>query len=129
MERVYIEQTKLTPKIQFDPEKHTLKMEGQSYPENAFTFYKPVLLWLDAYLAESDQPIVLEIYFHIPYINASSSKCIMMVLEKLENAYRNGKRVSICWYYSPEDDTAVECAKTFKEDLLLPFAITLRAWE
>lgn len=124
MERLYIEQTKSTPKIQFDPEIHKLRIEGQSYPENAFKFYEPILAWLDTYLAGVDRQIVLEIYFHMPYINTSSSKCIMMLLEKLENAYQNGKQVAVRWYYDIENDTAVECAEEFKEDLFVPFEIT-----
>lgn len=60
----------------------------------------------------------------MPYINTSSSKCIMMLLEKLENAFCNGKKVAVRWYYETENEIAMECAEEFKEDLTLPFEIT-----
>jgi Domain of unknown function (DUF1987). len=122
MENLYIGKTKSTPEINFEPEKAKLKIEGQSYPENAFKFYEPVLTWLDEYLRQLDHEVVLEIYFHMPYINTSSSKCVMMLLEKLEDAYRNGKKVAVRWYYEQENEMALECAEEFKEDLTLPFA-------
>lgn len=123
MEKLYIEKTKTTPQIVFDPENSTLRIEGQSYPENAFKFYQPIFKWLDTQLAEVKQEIVLEIYFHMPYINTSSSKCVMMLLEKLEDAYQEGKKIVIRWYYHVDNEMALECAEEFKEDLTLPFEI------
>ena len=42
MSNLYIEQTKSTPRIQFEADSNKLRIEGQSYPENAFKFYEPV---------------------------------------------------------------------------------------
>lgn len=124
MECLYIEKTKSTPEIHFDPTNCKLSIEGQSYPENAFKFYEPLFTWLDSYLQQLEQEVVLEIYFHMPYINTSSSKCMMMLLEKLDEAYQKGKKVAVRWYYDVENDTALECAEEFKEDLVIPFEIS-----
>lgn len=124
MSSLYIEKTKSTPKIQFDLQSYRMRIEGQSYPENAFKFYEPVFAWLDNHLRQVEQEVVLEIYFHMPYINTSSSKCIMMLLEKLEEAYKDGQKIVIRWYYDSDNDMALDCAEEFKEDLTLPFDIT-----
>jgi len=121
MESLYVEKTKSTPEIQFDIRNNKLRIEGQSYPENAFKFYEPIFAWLDEHLQEFEREVVLEIYFYMPYINTSSSKCIMMLLEKLDNAYREGRKIAVRWYYDIENETALECAEEFKEDLTLPF--------
>lgn len=123
MEDLFIEQTKSTPKVSFDARNAKLSIEGQSYPENAFKFYEPIFVWLNEYLEQLQQNAVLEIYFHMPYINTSSSKCMMMLFEKLEEAYEVGKTVTIRWYYDKENEIALECAEEFKEDLSLPFEI------
>lgn len=123
MEGLFIEQTKSTPKVIFDPQNAKLSIEGQSYPENAFKFYEPIFAWLDEYLKQVQQEAVLEIYFHMPYINTSSSKCMMMLFEKLEEAYEEGRTVTIRWYYDQGNELALECAEEFKEDLSLPFEI------
>ncbi|SMC51771.1 DUF1987 domain-containing protein [Sporomusa malonica] len=124
MKGLYVEKTKSTPEIQFEPEKFKLRIEGQSYPENAFKFYEPIFAWIDDYLQQLEAEVVLEIYFHMPYINTSSSKCVMMLLEKLEDAYQAGKKVAIRWYYDVENETALECAEEFREDLTIPFEIS-----
>ena len=123
MEALVIEQTKSTPEIHFDPVNNLLSIKGQSYPENSFKFYEPVFAWLDEYLASVETQVTVRIYFHMPYINTSSSKCIMMLLEKLESAHQQGRKVSVRWYYDEENEMALECAEEFKEDLELKFDI------
>ncbi|HWR40357.1 MAG TPA: DUF1987 domain-containing protein [Patescibacteria group bacterium] len=125
MEVLYIEQTKSTPRVEFNATSGKLSIEGQSYPENAFRFYEPVFGWLENYLNATDQEVVLDIYFHMPYINTSSSKCIMMMLEILEKSHQQGKKVMVRWYYDAENEEALECAEEFKEDLAMPFEIKL----
>lgn len=44
---LFIEQTKSTPKVLFDHQNAKLSIQGQSYPENAFQFYEPIIAWLD----------------------------------------------------------------------------------
>lgn len=119
MEKFYREETKGTPKVDFDPSTNILVLKGQSYPENAFKFYEPILQWLDQYLEEVDGEILVEL--SLPYINTSSSKCMMMFLEKLEDAYNQGKKITINWYYDEENESELECAEEFQEDVTVPF--------
>ena len=123
MEVLHIEGTKSTPEIRFDPQNNKFSITGQSYPENAFKVYEPAFVWMDAYLKTLEQEVVVELYFHMPYINTSSSKCIMMFLEKLDEAHQAGKKIMIRWFYDKENEMALECAEEFQEDLLLPFEI------
>ena len=127
MRELYIEKTKSTPEVRFDTQNNKLVIDGQSYPENAFKFYEPIFTWLEEYLQDARQGVVLEFYYYMPYINTSSSKCIMMLLEKLENAHKRGQAVSVRWYYDAENEMALECAEEFKEDLTLPFQISSAA--
>lgn len=121
MNRLFIENTKATPEIDFNPEDNILKIKGQSYPENAFKFYEPLFSWVDEFLMQLEGEIAIEIHFKMPYINSSSSKCIMMFLEKFDDAYSNGKTIIINWHYDPDNESSLECAEEFKEDLNLPF--------
>lgn len=123
MDRLFIEQTKGTPQIDFDPISNTLKIKGQSYPENAFKFYEPIFKWVDEYFVQAEGEISIEIDFELPYINSSSSKCIMMLLDKFEEAHNDGKKVQLNWYYDEENESGLECAEEFKEDLALTFNI------
>ncbi len=121
MERFYIEKTKGSPEINFDPDINVLVIRGQSYPENAFKFYEPVFKWVDYFLAGDRTSVHIEI--NLSYINTSSSKCIMMLLERFEKAYRDGMELTLNWYYDVENESELECAEDFKEDITLPMKI------
>jgi hypothetical protein len=117
-----LEATRSTPEIIFNPRSHELSVRGQSYPENSFKFYEPILQWVDAYLLNVGDEKV-DIQFCLPYINTSSSKCIMMLLEKFNKAYHDGKKLNLTWFCSEDNESEIECAEEFKEDLDLPFQI------
>ncbi|MOA55695.1 hypothetical protein D3C78_1795300 [compost metagenome] len=47
----------------------------------------------------------------------------MMLLDRLEEAYLGGKLIALIWYYHSDNESELECAEEFKEDLTLPFHI------
>jgi hypothetical protein len=115
VERLVIAATKSTPTVDFDAKQKQLAIRGESYPENAFQFYEPILQWLDSFLQQSPVEGPIEMSLQLPYINTSSSKCVMMILEKLEKAKEQGSRAIVNWYYDPENENELECAEEFKE--------------
>ena len=123
MEPLHIAATKSTPAVAFDEMTNVLTVTGQSYPENAFKFYEPIFEWIDSYLTRLLSDTEATIEFQMPYINTSSTKCLMMLLDKFDTAYSEGKRVGIRWYCSPDNESEFECAEELKEDLSLPFDI------
>ena len=129
MEKLCIECTKSTPRVILDPDKNSITLQGQSYPENAFKFYEPILQWVDEYLAQLDTTAVVTIDFHFPYINTSSSKCLMMLLEKFDEAYHQGKKLTLNWFYQEGNENELDCAEEFKDDLDLPFHLIPRTDE
>ncbi|MBC2726413.1 DUF1987 domain-containing protein [Desulfosporosinus sp.] len=121
METLIFQATKATPLIDFDADKGILTLKGQSYPENAFKFYDPVFSWIDSYLAT--YPPQIQINMRLSYVNTSSSKCIMMLLENFEKAFKQGVSIELNWYCDMENESEVECAEEFKEDISFPFEI------
>ncbi|WP_102347588.1 DUF1987 domain-containing protein [Bacillus sp. Marseille-P3661] len=123
MEKLLIESTKSSPEVVLDPENNIISFKGQSYPENAFKFYEPIFNWVEKYIENIEEEVQVEIELNLPYINTSSTKCFMMLLELFDEAYLEGKKVGITWYYNEENESELECAEEFKEDLSLPFNI------
>ena len=108
--------TERSPEIVFDFEKNHLIVRGESYPEDVTTFYGPVFDVLDRYLAELGSGDC-RFEFELIYFNSSSAKIIMIVLEKLERAARNGASIDVHWKYDGEDDTMEELGHEFGEDV------------
>lgn len=126
MNPLHLSATKSTPEVVYVPESNLLRFLGQSYPENAYKFYEPIFAWVDECLKQlGGQTFTIEM--QLPYINTSSTKCIMMMLEKFDEAYSEGKQVALNWYYDPDNENELECAEEFKEDLSLPFHIIPKA--
>ena len=121
MEPFIVEQTKSTPLVAFNAESRMLIIKGQSYPENSFKFYEPILQWLDDFFTMDRDDRLISLEVSLPYINTSSSKCMLMLLEKFEEAKEDGKNIVVNWYYDQDNESELECAEDFKEFVELKF--------
>lgn len=115
MEALYVEKTKSSPEVYFNPETGILKITGQSYPENAFKFYEPLFDWIDDYFELFNKDI--EVHISLIYLNTSSIKCLMDIIYKFEQASLKGRKIIINWYYRASNRNILECGAEFKEDL------------
>ena len=113
MDRLYIEETKSSPKIDFNPQTGILIIEGQSYMENAFKFYKSLFEWMDEYFEFNTENVQVDI--RLSYLNTSSTKCLMDIIFKLEQVVQIGKKVKVNWYYKSRN--ILECGEELQEDL------------
>jgi SiaC family regulatory phosphoprotein len=111
-----IEATSRTPAVVFDFASNHLKISGESYPEDVTEFYRPVFDALDAYLGAVGQGS-FRFDFELIYLNSSSAKAVMMLMDKLEAAAKDGASVDVYWFYDKEDDTMQELGEEFGEDL------------
>lgn len=117
MQNIDIPATARTPAVKFDFAQSHLKLVGESYPEDVTEFYNPIFASLDAYLAAlGDGRCRFD--FELIYLNSSSAKAIMMLMDKLDAAAANGATVDVYWYYDKEDDTMQELGEEFGEDLV-----------
>ena len=105
-----------TPAIDFDFGKNYLKLSGESYPEDVTEFYHPVFSALDTYLATLG-PGSCRFDFELIYLNSSSAKAVMMLMDKLDAAAAKGATVDIYWFYDEKDDSMRELGEEFGEDL------------
>lgn len=122
MNNLDIAQTNSTPAIATDWAAGTLTMRGDSYPENSFALFQPVLDWVQAYLEQTDRP--LQVNLELLYINTSSVRALMDILDMLEEAYQQHQRgVRVTWHYEQANGRVAELAAEFKEDCSFPFAI------
>lgn len=120
MEFIPIAPTSSTPLISYNPATATLCIVGESYPENSFDFYAPVLAWLKASLA--DLP-ALTLDIAISYMNSSSTKCAFDILDAMEDAYCRGAKIAVIWRYDRENPRSYEMAEDFREEVSFPFEI------
>jgi len=122
MEPVDIKATLSSPAINFDTDNNTLHIRGESYPENSFDFYEPIISWLKTSLQELSE-ITLDIA--ITYMNSSSTKCTLDIMDVLEDAHERGVKTCIIWRYDRENPRSYEMAEDFREEVTFSFEIAV----
>ena len=122
MTDITIASTQSTPEIHSNWTAGTLHMRGDSYPENSHELFHQVFEWLEQFLAQHPaRPLTLEL--HLLYLNTSSVKALMDILDLLESAHQDSKPVTVRWYYDARNERVAELAGEFKEDCTFPFDI------
>jgi SiaC family regulatory phosphoprotein len=122
MNKLTIDGTQSTPAIHADPVSGIVDMRGDSYPENSYELFSPVIDWLEAYVGNGDRPLTLNL--QLLYLNTSSVKAMMDIFDLLEEAHRKGRKVAVNWYYDEQNERVAELADEFREDCSFPFIIT-----
>ena len=117
MQHLHIPQTSSTLGVDFNPDSGVLRIDGESYPENAFNFFAPIIDWLQDYLRESEPEVEITMDLDIIYFNSSSSKVLMNIFDMLDEAAANGAGVTIVWRHHEENDISEQCGQEFAEEV------------
>jgi hypothetical protein len=118
MRKLFIEETFQSPRVTIDPENNIFEIRGNSFPNNAFRLYSPVVEWLDEYAAKPNKETVF--VFRISYQNSSSRKMFNEILKRLERMMENGHNVRIDWYYDQGDEDLKQIILEFKHLFKVP---------
>ena len=114
MQILDMKQTEYTPKIFLDPQKNIFEFYGESYPENTFEFYEPVLQWFEEFFQQKrDVTLSME----LTYLNSSSLKSFFDIFEILnKSVFLHNSTIKVLWIYDYENDISLELGKNMDED-------------
>jgi hypothetical protein len=121
MQDLIVQGNESTPSIHAQWQQGCLAMWGDSYPENPFELYRPVIKWVESFLSSTDRPLTLRI--ELLYVNTSTIRSLMEIFDLLEAAHGEGRAVGLQWWYEAENERVAELAEEFREDYLFPFDI------
>jgi hypothetical protein len=114
MDQMIIEPTKYSPRVELDPSGF-IHIQGRSIIEDPFTFYGPILSWVENATSSS-----LKVEIKLEYLNTSSSIQIYKLLSLIQENCKIDN-VSISWFYEENDEDTFELGKEFESQLKLPF--------
>ena len=115
MDNIFLEQSENSPKVTLDKDKAFIEFEGKSYPENTFSFYRPITEWLKNYFSnkhEKNKPITIN--FKFSYFNSATTQIIFEILDIIEHS--KVKEIEIYWFYDKENDNAYEDYEDYSEE-------------
>ncbi|MCK5277140.1 MAG: SiaC family regulatory phosphoprotein [Cyclobacteriaceae bacterium] len=98
-----------------------ISIKGHSIPLDARKLYKPVLLWVKAYL--KDPPLHTEVSMQIDFSDSASSKAIFDILKTLAICQNTNHEIELIfrWIYLKEDETIKELGEFFENKLNVTF--------
>jgi hypothetical protein len=119
MEPLKIEETKSTPKVEFDQSKGIFQIYGRSLPEDVMHFYKPVIDWFQTYLENPNPTTILD--FKLEYFNTASSKIILEIIKLLKAPAAKGIDVKVQWRHHEDDEDNLEVGQDYESLVNVPF--------
>jgi hypothetical protein len=118
MDHLKIEGTEDSPLIDFNAEKGEMTISGRSLPEDAFSFYAPVMDWLNEYM-KTPRPESVFI-FKLEYFNTASAKQIFKIVG-MANDLSKTQKVIVKWFYDEGDRDMLSSGERFSKLTQLPF--------
>jgi len=118
-EELKIAATEDTPNIEFE-KNGNLHISGRSLPEDAFSFYVPVIDWLSAYVKSPGK--ATHFTFNLEYFNTASAKQIFKIAGLLSELAKNNK-VSVKWHYDDGDKDMQSSGERFSKLTGIPFEL------
>ena len=101
-----------TPGVMLDQQKGVFEIAGWSHPEDAISFYMPVLEWINHYAQTPNSGT--NFHFKFQYYNTASAKQIFRVISSLEDVAKKSK-VKIHWHYDAEDTDMLSAGERFSK--------------
>ena len=105
-------ETPYFPEVNFDIESGKCEISGESYMEETYKFYLPLITWIKQHIETKNQEI--ELIIKLIYLNTSSTKCILDMLEVLKDYQDKGGDVKVIWYYDIDDPDMVDEVEDFE---------------
>ena len=116
---LYIKGTSKTPEVDFT--NGVIQLSGRSIPEDAVSFYQPLIRWVNAYVENPEK--FTKVNFRIEYINSGSNRFIYAIFKLLDDCFIRGHEVTVTWYYEEDDDTIKGLGKDFQSLLKVPIKL------
>jgi hypothetical protein len=108
-----VKETPYFPSVDFDFEKGECTLAGESYMEDCFKFYTPLIDWLTEYCS---QRATITFNFKLYYFNTQSSRMVLRIIETFMHYKAKGGNPIINWYYYQSDPDMVEEVEDFKRE-------------
>lgn len=104
-------ETPYFPRVNFDYNSGICEISGESFMEETYKFYAPLISWLEQYIAEK-KDIIFNI--KLTYFNTSSSRSILDILDLLREYKEVGGKIEVNWYFDPNDPDMEDEVEDFK---------------
>jgi hypothetical protein len=111
------------PSLSLNANSGVLELAGKSIPERTSEFYDPVLAWIDEYSQSPKEETIFNV--KLEYCNSASTRYLMDIFERLERIFKEGKKVTVNWYYEEDDEDMLDLGQSYSVPLTIPINMIL----
>jgi len=112
MENINIQKTEDSPKVILDFEKGLIEFEGECYPENAFEFFEPILLWLSDYFKDNKKETIVN--FKLSYFNSATTQVLFDIFDIFDES--GHEFLQINWFCDKNNKGTLKDYEEFHEE-------------
>lgn len=109
---MYLKPSDRTPEVNINPQSGEIFFSGESYPENAINFYKPIMDKVEE-MCRAKTPLAFK--FELVYINSSSLGMIRNMMNAINRYAEQGLATTVLWQAYEEDDGMREMGEDLQE--------------
>jgi len=110
---INIEGCENSPKVLLNFIEGKIEITGESYPENTFDFYQPILAWLYDYFNAPQKRTIVD--FNLLYFNSSTVQVLFEIFDIFQENRRTTELI-INWYYDKDDSDWQDDFNYFAEE-------------
>lgn len=100
------------PAVNFDALTGICEIRGESYMEEAYKFYTPLLSWLKEFTISESKPMTFNV--KLTYFNTNSSRLLLDIFDILKKSEDSGNTVKLNWYYETDDPDIMDEVEDFE---------------
>jgi hypothetical protein len=100
------------PAVNFDASTGICEIRGESYMEEAYKFYTPLLSWLKEFTISESKPMTFNV--KLTYFNTNSSRLLLDIFDILKKSEDSGNSVKLNWYYETDDPDIMDEVEDFE---------------
>ncbi len=110
-----------TPEVLFDRDEGTISFTGILLPEDSVEFFLPIEKEVKEYMSKPKK--VTTVNLKLEYMNSSSQKRMLELLNTLQSLTETGLEVHVNWYYPEDDDDLLDEGRDLSRMLEQPLSI------
>lgn len=117
MENIILKSSSATPyfpEVNFNFENGECEIKGESYMEETYKFYLPLINWIKEYTKNEKKKLDLNI--KLVYLNTSSTKCVLDILELLKDYEDQGGNINVNWFFDKSDPDMIDEVEDFEAE-------------
>ncbi|MFP4555355.1 MAG: DUF1987 domain-containing protein [Bacteroidales bacterium] len=115
---ILIDKTADCPYVNFS-EEGLLEVEGRSITEDVFSFWQPLVDWVEQYIKVPADHTKVIVY--LEYTNSSSNKYLNEMMKLLDKCAAEGNDVKIIWRYEEDDESILMLGHDLDALTTIPF--------